>query len=133
MEPISLITGALAAGATAAAKDTAKQAVTDAYNGLKTLIQRRFADKNDPKGQMALEEHEKDPDTWGKPLEKSLAETDAGKDENIISTANDLINALKDTPEGKTALGKFNIQADNIQSVVQTEKIENLTQTFGNK
>jgi len=37
MEPISAITAALVAGATAAASGTASQAVKDAYQGLKTL------------------------------------------------------------------------------------------------
>ena len=38
MEPISAITAALVAGATAAASGTASQAVNDAYQGLKTLL-----------------------------------------------------------------------------------------------
>ena len=37
-DPITLLVGALAAGATAAAKDVVSQAVKDAYNGLKGLI-----------------------------------------------------------------------------------------------
>ena len=38
MDPISAITGALIAGATAAASDTASSAVKDAYQGLKKLL-----------------------------------------------------------------------------------------------
>lgn len=38
MDPISAIVGALVAGATAAASDTASQVVKDAYQGLKTLL-----------------------------------------------------------------------------------------------
>ena len=34
MDPISLIIGALVAGATAAAQETSKQAVKDAYGGV---------------------------------------------------------------------------------------------------
>jgi disulfide oxidoreductase YuzD len=45
MEPISLILAALAAGATGAAKDTAGTAVKDAYEGLKALIKKKFAEK----------------------------------------------------------------------------------------
>ena len=132
MEPISLIIAALAAGATAATQGATKEVVTDAYNGLKTLIQRKFADKKDSKGEMALAEHENDPDTWGKPLEKSLTQIDAGGDKNVIAAVNSLINALQNTSEGKTALGKFNIQADKIQGVVQAENVENITLSFGN-
>ena len=46
MEPITLILTALVAGATAAAKDTAGQAIKDSYTGLKGLIKQRFADKD---------------------------------------------------------------------------------------
>ncbi|MCZ8361568.1 MAG: hypothetical protein O9338_01940 [Microcystis sp. LE19-251.1A] len=42
MEPISLILAALAAGAVAAAKDTAGTAVKDAYEGLKALIKKKW-------------------------------------------------------------------------------------------
>ncbi|MCZ8249832.1 MAG: hypothetical protein ACK5U2_04825 [Microcystis sp.] len=42
MEPISLILAALAAGAVAAAKDTAGTAVKDAYESLKALIKKKF-------------------------------------------------------------------------------------------
>jgi len=53
MEPISLIVTALVAGAVAAAKDTAEQGVKDTYQGLKTLIKRKFA--NDPLAQAMVE------------------------------------------------------------------------------
>jgi hypothetical protein len=53
MEPISLIIAALGAGAIAAAKDTASTAVKDAYQGLKTLIKKKF--ESEPKAQMVLE------------------------------------------------------------------------------
>ncbi len=66
MEPISLIIAALVAGATKAAADIAP----DAYNGLKALIKRKFA--GEPKAEMVLEEHEKDPETYEAPLKKKL-------------------------------------------------------------
>ncbi|UZO74750.1 hypothetical protein M8120_18020 [Microcystis aeruginosa str. Chao 1910] len=53
MEPISLIVTALVAGAVAAAKDTAEKGVKDTYQGLKTLIKRKFA--NDPLAQAMVE------------------------------------------------------------------------------
>ena len=49
MEPISLIINALVTGATAAAGDVGGTTVKDAYNGLKTLIKRKF--EGDPLGQ----------------------------------------------------------------------------------
>ena len=48
MEPVTLIVGALAAGAAAAAKETASQAVKDTYGGLKNLIQKWFSEKKMP-------------------------------------------------------------------------------------
>src|SRR5687768_13584011 len=56
MDPLTLILAALGAGAAAAAKETASGAVKDAYQGLKTLIQRRFAGK--PEAEIALVKHE---------------------------------------------------------------------------
>jgi hypothetical protein len=76
-----LIVTALIAGATAAAKDTASQAVKDAYSGLKAIIHKRFAGK--APAETALQQHEADPDVWRKPLEKSLTETGAGEDREI--------------------------------------------------
>jgi hypothetical protein len=41
MDPLTVIAAALLAGAAAALKDTAAQAVRDAYTGLKSLIARK--------------------------------------------------------------------------------------------
>ena len=50
MDPISLIVAALAAGASAAVKDTAGQAVKDAYSGLKALVKRKLGVEPDGAG-----------------------------------------------------------------------------------
>jgi hypothetical protein len=75
MDPVSLIEGALVAGATASAKDVASQAVKDAYASLKSLLSRLFADK--PNAQVILDEQEADPETYEKPLKKLLTEAHA--------------------------------------------------------
>jgi hypothetical protein len=49
MDPVTLILTALVAGAAASVKDTANQAVKDAYNGLQDLIKRKFAVSQLPK------------------------------------------------------------------------------------
>ncbi len=103
MEPISLIITALSAGAIAAAKDTAGTAVKDAYQGLKTLIKKKF--ESEPKAQMVLEEHETDPETYEAPLKKKLAEAGADKDAEIIKLAQELLKQEK--PE-ESAAGKYN-------------------------
>ncbi len=100
MEPTSLIIAALVAGATKAAGDIAP----DLYNGLKALIKRKFA--GEPKAEMVLEEHEKDPETYEAPLKKKLQEAGADKDEEIIKKAQELLKQLE--PE-ESASGKYNI------------------------
>ncbi|MEH1843285.1 MAG: hypothetical protein V7L20_32255 [Nostoc sp.] len=103
MEPVSMIIAALGAGAIAATKDTAGTAVKDAYQGLKTLIKKKF--ESEPKAQMVLEEHETDPETYEAPLKKKLAEAGADQDAEIIKLAQELLKQLK--PE-ESATGKYN-------------------------
>ena len=105
MDPITLILSALAAGATAAAKDTATEAVKDAYHGLKALIQRRFSGK--PDAETALGAYEKKPEVWTEPVKDALTETDADKDEEIIKAAQALM--AQADPQGH-AQGKYNVQ-----------------------
>ena len=100
MEPNSLIIAALVAGAAKAASDVAP----DAYNGLKALIKCKFA--GEPKAEMVLEEHEKDPETYEAPLKKELAEAGADKDEKLIKAAQDLLNKLKDEPGGQQIINQ---------------------------
>ena len=101
---MEIIIAALVAGATAAAKDTAGQAVKDAYKGLKDLIKNKFA--SEPKAQMVLEEHETDPETYGAALKKKLIEAGIDKDEKILNAAQELLKQEK--PEEFKA-GKFNV------------------------
>ena len=114
MEPISLILAALAAGAVAAAKDTAKKGVKDAYEGLKALIKRKFAGNEAAK--VVLDEHEKDPETYEVPLKKKLIETGIDKDEEILKAAEEIMK--KEDPQGAIA-GKYNIHvAGDIKGIV---------------
>ena len=98
MEPItSTILAALAAGATAAVKDTAGTAIKDAYQGLTALIRQRFAGKSH--ADVVLTEHEKDPDTWKKPMEKALIESEVDQDEEIVLRARELLKLLTDAKQ----------------------------------
>ena len=45
MDPVSVILAALTTGATAAAQDTASQAMKDVSTGLKALVKKRFEKK----------------------------------------------------------------------------------------
>lgn len=100
MDPITLILTALVVGTAKAAGD----AVPDAYQGLKALIQKKFVGK--PVAEAMLEEHEKDPETYAAPLKKNLVEAGVDQDAEILKAAQALLEQLK--PEA-TALGTVNI------------------------
>jgi hypothetical protein len=100
MDPITLIVTALAAGATTALQETAGTAIKDAYQGLTTLLKQKFA--KDPKATIALESHAEDPQTWQKPLEKSIRETGVAEDQDVLSAAQkmlELIQSQKSSPK----------------------------------
>jgi len=125
MDPISVLLAALAAGAAAATKDTASQAMKDAYAGLKALVKKRFEKK--PQAEMALAEYEKDPDTWHKPLQKSLVETEADRDEAIVRQAELLLKLVN--PQ-QASQGKYNVQIGDGKGIVIGDNPQ-VTQTFG--
>jgi hypothetical protein len=125
MDPVSVVLAALAAGATAAAKDTASQTVKDAYTGLKALVKKRFERK--PHAEVALDEYEKDPDTWKKPLQKSLVETGADRDEVLVQQAQQVLKLVN--PQ-QASQGKYNVQIGEGKGIVIGDNPQ-VTQTFG--
>ena len=107
MDPITLILAALVAGTAKAAGDAAP----DAYNGLKVLIQKKFADQPKPeadKAAMVLEEHEKDPETYAAPLKKNLVAAGIDQDAEILKVAQTLLEQLKsqDPAAGSVNIGQ---------------------------
>jgi predicted Abi (CAAX) family protease len=125
MEPISLILTALLAGATAAAKDTATQAVKDAYAGLKALIQKKFSGK--PAAEAALDAYAQKPEVWQAPVKDALQEAAADQDTQIVKLAQELMAHLD--PQG-AARGKFNVNANSVQGMVQGDHAQ-VTMNFG--
>jgi hypothetical protein len=125
MDPVSMVLGALAAGATAAAQDTASQAVKDAYTSLKTLVKKRFEKK--PQAEMALAEYEQDPATWEKPLQKSLVEAGADQDEALVRQAQQVLKLVN--PQ-QASQGKYNVQIGEGKGIVIGDHAQ-VTQTFG--
>jgi hypothetical protein len=102
MDPVTLILTALVTGAA----KTAGDAVPDAYKGLKTLIQKKFAGK--PVAEAMLDEHEKDPETYAAPLKKNLVEAGVDQDAEILKAAQTLLEQLKsqDPAEGSVNIGQ---------------------------
>lgn len=113
MEPVSIILAALAAGAAAGTTEVASQAIKDAYAGLKALIGKRLAGK--PAAETALTEYEQDAETWEKPLQKSLLEAGADKDQEIVDAAQKVLQLVQ--PQ-QMAQGKYDIQIGQAQGVV---------------
>jgi hypothetical protein len=124
MDPVSVVLAALAAGATGGAKDTASQAMKDAYAGLKALVKKRFEKK--PQAEMALAEYEQDLDTWEKPLQKSLIEAGADQDEAIVRQAQQVLKLVN--PQ-QASQGKYNVQIGEGKGIVIGDHAQ-VTQTF---
>ena len=101
MAPVTLIVAALDAGASAGVSDTVSQGIKDAYTSLKGLVLRRV--KDTPAGEVAVAEHEKNPDTRAAPLAKTLttAGADTDTDPQVIEAAQRLLQ-LTD-PDGACA------------------------------
>ena len=125
-DPITFILTALLAGASASVKDVTNQAIKDSYQGLKTLIQTKFAGK--PDAEIALVQHEKKPDIWKAPLEECLKETGIDRDQDIIAAAQQLMKLVQTQQAAK---GKYNVQiTGNIQGFAQGDH-QQVTMNFG--
>jgi hypothetical protein len=113
MDPISLILAALAAGATAAVKDTAGEAVKDAYAGLRALVRRRFG--GDGKAEAALDAAEQQPEADPVALRAQLQVAGADRDDEILRLARELLEQLD--PQGARA-GKYRVDVSGGKGVV---------------
>ncbi|MBU7586512.1 MAG: hypothetical protein KAF91_27225 [Nostoc sp. TH1S01] len=107
MEPISIIITALGAGAIAATKETAGTAVKDAYQGLKALIKKKFADQGKEDDSNIVDKHEKklDSEAFKALLKEELTNLGVDKDAEVIKLAQELLKQEK--PE-ESAAGKHN-------------------------
>ena len=112
LDPVTLILGALAAGAIKGAGETATTTLKDAYAELKKLVARRLAGR--PTAEMALAEHEQDPELWSAPLGKELTQAGATTDPEVVKAAEQLM-ALVD-PAGFSA-GKYAVDLRGAQGV----------------
>jgi beta-phosphoglucomutase-like phosphatase (HAD superfamily) len=109
MDPISLIIAALGAGAIAAAKDTAGTAVKDAYQGLKTLIKKKFAEQGKTDSSTILDKYEQKPEKTQALLEDELVESGLDKldkNDEIIKLAENLLNQVKEQPGGQQIINQ---------------------------
>ncbi|MGK7957774.1 MAG: hypothetical protein AB4063_21365 [Crocosphaera sp.] len=105
MEPISLIMTALVSGATAACKGTAETVVKDAYEGLKTLIKRKF--EGDPLAQAMVDAKPEEIKQAEGLLKGKISDAGVDKDPEILKVAQKL---LKQAKSDESATGKFNVE-----------------------
>jgi hypothetical protein len=124
MDPVTLIVTALAAGASAALKDTASQAIKDAYSGLKSLLERKFADES--LAQDAIGKYEEAPAVWKKPLEDELTQAGVANDEDVIRAAQRLLAHVD--PAGAQS-GKYNVEISGGKGIVVGDSA-NVTMNF---
>ena len=126
MDPITLVTTALASGATAALKDTATQAMKDAYAGLKVLIQQKFGERDVAK--TTLEQYVEKPKVWEAPLQEELTTSGAAQDETILAAAQELMKLVDPT---NAAQGKYQVDiSGDVQGLVQGDQAT-VTMNFG--
>jgi hypothetical protein len=95
MDPLTLITSALAAGAAVAGKEAVTQGVKDAYAALKRGIIGRFGEKAEV--QNAVEQVEKKPDSEARQtvLKEELKHANAHEDAELVREAQALLDLLK--------------------------------------
>ncbi len=96
MEPMSIIVGALTAGATAAGKDVASQAVKDAYAGLKQLIIRKFGSRAEVEDALVKVETVPKSEARKGFLKEELERAEAGNDGEVLGLAKSFLELLKD-------------------------------------
>lgn len=87
MDPITLVVTAVALGASAGLKDTATQAVKDAYTGLKTVLAHRRVD-------VSGVERRPDSDTQRAALTETLTDGPDGVDDEVIAAARAVIEVV---------------------------------------
>ena len=93
MDPVTVVLSALAEGAALALKDTVGGAIKDAYDGLKSLVRRKFS--GNQQAEVALAGHDVKPEVWKEPLKDALQETHAADDPEVLAAAERLLNALR--------------------------------------
>lgn len=95
-DPLSIIVGALIAGAGAAAKDVAGKAVKDAYQGFKALVVRKFGGQADVEDALAGVEKKPDSEARQNVLKEELTTAGAAQDSELVRQAQALLELLKE-------------------------------------
>jgi hypothetical protein len=99
VDPVTLIVGALTAGALKGTGEAATSAVKDAYTALRTALAAQFTERQ--VATTVLDDHEDDPETYEKPLAKKIQQAGAADDPRILELAQTLMRLMDHQGAGK--------------------------------
>jgi len=103
MDPVSMILSSLVAGASAALGETAKQAVKDAYAGVKSLIVAKYSGAAHPLQVLEIDPTSKE---HRERIRHELATKQAENDGDLVSAAQALARTVNEqAPERAAAVG----------------------------
>lgn len=117
MDPLTVaIIGAISAGAVSGLTEVGKSSITDAYEGLKSLIKKKFG--SDSGIVEAVDKLEAKPDSsgWQESLRDEIQKAGADRDSDLVTAAETLLSKIKELPGGEqniqSIVGNYNAQAD---------------------
>jgi hypothetical protein len=95
------IVAAISAGAVAGVTDTAKSAIGDAYQGLKSLIKKKFGHDSEAGRAIDKLEAQPDADPWKQILTGELKTANSTSDPELAYAAQSLLELIRALPQGE--------------------------------
>jgi hypothetical protein len=119
MDPITVIVTALVAGAAAALKPTAEQAVKDAYAGFKRLILDRYGHKGDVTQAVAQLETKPNSEAHKIVLQEELRAATADRDQEVVEYAVALLKEAEKQNPGISGglVGQINAAGGKVAAI----------------
>lgn len=116
MDPITTaIVAAVSAGVTSGMTAVGKEAILDAYKGIKNAIKSKFGKDNSISKTITV--FEANPESRGSRLllAEQIETAEANQDPDILEMAQKLTEALQSIETGRKAIAKFQVDARNSQ------------------
>lgn len=98
MDPVSLVVGAVIAGAAAGVGDGTAAAVREAYGELVRRLRLRFRSSDRPAAEAVLDRRDADPEVWRAALADAVAVTGAGDDPVVLAAAQRVLAVVSPPP-----------------------------------